>query len=98
MLVIREGEDAGREIPLAGAMTIGRGDDADLTLGDTGISRSHARITPEGVSAVIEDLGSSNGTFVNTQRVEDPRRLRDGDEIQLGNAILASPPAPRRPR
>jgi hypothetical protein len=89
MLVIREGEEAGREIPLNAAITIGRGDDADLRLPDTGISRTHARITPEGVSAVIEDLGSSNGTFVNSERVDDPRRLRDGDEIQMGNAILA---------
>ncbi|MGI9019105.1 MAG: FHA domain-containing protein, partial [Solirubrobacterales bacterium] len=89
ILVVREGEEAGREIPLAGAVTIGRGEDADLVMADTGISRAHARVTPEGVGAVIEDLGSSNGTFVNGERVDDPRRLRDGDQIQLGSAVLA---------
>jgi len=89
LLVIREGSEAGREVALAGAVTIGRAEGADLVLGDTGISRSHARVTPEGVGAVIEDLGSSNGTFVNGERIEDPRRLRDGDEIQLGGALIA---------
>ena len=89
LLVIREGAEAGREVPLTAPLTLGRAEDADLVLGDAGISRSHARVTPEGVSAVIEDLGSSNGTFVNGERVEDPRRLRDGDEIQVGGALIA---------
>ncbi len=89
VLIIREGADAGREVPLASETTIGRDEAVDLVLSDAGISRTHAKVTPEGMSAVIEDLGSSNGTFVNGERVEDPRRLRDGDELQLGNAILA---------
>jgi hypothetical protein len=89
LLVIREGDDAGREVPLPGALVIGRGEDADLVLSDAGISRRHAQVTPEGVGAVIEDLGSSNGTFVNGEQVSDPRRLRDGDEIQLGGALLS---------
>ena len=89
ILVIREGEDAGREVPLAGAVTIGRAAEADLVLGDPGISRNHARITPEGIGAVLEDLGSSNGTFVNGEPVQEPRRLRDGDEIQVGGALVA---------
>jgi len=88
ILIIKEGADAGREIPLVTETTIGRDEGVDLVLADAGISRTHAKVTPEGVSAVIEDLGSSNGTFVNGERVEDPRRLRDGDELQLGNAIL----------
>ncbi len=89
VLIIKEGADAGREIPLISETTIGRDESADLVLADAGISRTHAKVTPEGNSAIIEDLGSSNGTFVNGERVEDPRRLRDGDELQLGNAIVA---------
>jgi pSer/pThr/pTyr-binding forkhead associated (FHA) protein len=87
ILVIREGEEAGREIPLSAALTIGRGDDVDLKLPDTGISRTHARITPEGVSAVIEDLGSSNGTFVNGRLVTEAE-VRAGDVIHLGGCRL----------
>ncbi len=65
MLVISEGEEAGREVPLEGSLTVGRAEEADLVLADTGISRSHARLSAGPQGTVIEDLGSSNGTFVN---------------------------------
>ncbi len=89
LLVVREGAEAGREVPLTAAITIGRTEGVDLVLVDAGISRQHARISPEGIGAVIEDLGSSNGTFVNAERIDAPRRLRDGDEIHLGSALIA---------
>jgi hypothetical protein len=88
LLVIREGAEAGREVTLAGALTIGRADDADLVLADAGISRSHARVTSAGGAVTIEDLGSSNGTFVNGEQVTGSRPLREGDEIQMGGALL----------
>jgi pSer/pThr/pTyr-binding forkhead associated (FHA) protein len=89
LLVIREGAEAGREVTLEGALTIGRGEDADLLLADPGISRSHARVTAVAGGAVtIEDLGSSNGTFVNGEAVSGSRALGEGDEIQLGGAML----------
>jgi pSer/pThr/pTyr-binding forkhead associated (FHA) protein len=89
VLVIREGAEAGREVTLAGALTIGRADDADLVLADPGISRNHARLlAAPGGAVTIEDLGSSNGTFVNGEPVSGSQALREGDEIQLGGALL----------
>lgn len=88
LLVIREGADAGREVPVEGSLTIGRADDIDLTLDDGGISRNHARVTADAGTVTIEDLGSSNGTFVNGERVEGSRTLSEGDEISLGGAVL----------
>jgi hypothetical protein len=87
-LEILEGAEAGDHVPVDGALVIGRTDDADLTLADAGVSRSHARVRAAGTGASIEDLGSSNGTFVNGERVEGSRQLSDGDQIQLGGAIL----------
>lgn len=87
-LEILEGAEAGVQVPVAGSLVIGRADDADLTLADAGVSRSHARVNADAAGASIEDLGSSNGTFVNGERVEGSRPLGDGDQIQLGGAIL----------
>ncbi len=88
LLVIREGVEAGREIPLEGSLTVGRADEADLVLDDQGISRTHARLTADPAGPLIEDLGSSNGTFVNGQRVVGAHRLTEGDEIQMGAAVV----------
>jgi pSer/pThr/pTyr-binding forkhead associated (FHA) protein len=87
-LEILEGAEAGAQVPVSGSLVIGRADDADLTLADAGVSRSHARVSDDAGGASIEDLGSSNGTFVNGERVEGSRALGDGDQIQLGGAIL----------
>jgi len=80
--------EAGRQVPLEGALTIGRDPGTDLPLNDSGVSRNHARISADSEGASIEDLGSSNGTYVNGERVEAARRLTDGDEIQMGGALL----------
>lgn len=89
VLVIREGADAGREVRLGGDLVLGRDPESDLVLDDSGISRNHARITGGAGGAIIEDLGSSNGTLLNGQPLAGPQPLRDGDEIQLGEVILA---------
>jgi len=87
-LVVTEGPSAGAELSLAGELTIGRDQGADLVLDDPGVSRNHARVTADAEGVVIEDLGSSNGTFVNGQALTGPRRLAEGDNVQLGTAIL----------
>jgi len=87
-LEILEGAEAGTQVPVDAETVIGRADDADLTLADAGVSRAHARVSAGASGASIEDLGSSNGTFVNGERITGSRQLQDGDEIQLGGAIL----------
>ena len=87
-LVVQEGPGTGAQHPVDGVVTVGRDDSADLQLRDKAISRRHATLRVEGETAVIEDLGSRNGTFVNGDRVDDARRLREGDALQLGATIL----------
>ncbi|GGK34995.1 hypothetical protein GCM10010124_29570 [Pilimelia terevasa] len=78
----------GRSYPLqAGSTVIGRGDQATLRLPDVGISRRHARLDFDGAQAVLTDLGSTNGTMVNGQRVSAVS-LNPGDMIQLGTTTL----------
>jgi diguanylate cyclase (GGDEF)-like protein len=62
---------------------IGRSQDAELWLGDDGVSRRHARLVPDNGRFIIEDLDSANGTFVQGERVKR-RLLEDGDLIQVG--------------
>ena len=64
-----------------------RGGDASIMLTDTEISRSHARLSIKGSNVVVEDLGSTNGTFVNGQKVAT-RVLKDGDKIQVGTTTI----------
>lgn len=90
-LVAVEGNDAGKRFPLdgAGSMIMGRGATTHVTLWDIRASRAHARIDPQGGGFVVEDLGSSNGTYVNGERLGDePHLLVQGDRIQIGSTVL----------
>jgi hypothetical protein len=82
----------GERYPLMGAMTVlGRDDTADIILDDPGISRRHSeiRVTNDGphLVASIRDLNSTNGTFVNSERVSS-QRLSDGDRITVGRTTV----------
>jgi len=74
---------------------IGRDGSADVTVPLQAVSRHHAILTREGDGYVIEDMGSSNGTFVNSQKVAGPRPLRNGDQIRLGKAVTLVYETPR---
>lgn len=70
-------------------LIIGRDESNDISLGrDKMVSHTHAAIEPYGASYALRDLGSSNGTYVNGQRLVGDRILRPGDEIQLGQSRL----------
>jgi DNA-binding winged helix-turn-helix (wHTH) protein len=80
----------GREQPLnEGVHIIGRDVTATLQLQSPTVSRQHAKIVVENGVAVLEDLHSKNGTYVNGEAVESPIRLADGDEIRIGAFQLA---------
>jgi Protein of unknown function (DUF3662)/FHA domain len=70
-----------------GSNVIGRGQDADLRLPDTGVSRRHVDVRFDGVGAVLHDLGSTNGTTVNGHRAQS-WQLQHGDVIRLGHTVL----------
>jgi hypothetical protein len=80
---------AERQIPLAlGENLLGRASDARVVIDLARVSRHHARIVVEGARAVLEDLGSKNGTFLRGQRLQAAEELADGDEICIGPAVL----------
>jgi pSer/pThr/pTyr-binding forkhead associated (FHA) protein len=88
-VVIEPKQHRGRTYTLSNALTIGRLDDNDIIIDDdTFISSHHARIEvrPEGVWVV--DLKSTNGSFVNGQRLTGERSVRKGDRIQVGSTVL----------
>src|SRR3954447_5750006 len=74
----------GREQILSAGSTIGR-EGCDVNLMDPEVSRRHATIRDQGGSLAIEDLGSTNGTFVNGTRITAVTVLKDGDEVRLGH-------------
>ncbi len=74
----------GMKVPLDGPVVIGRAPGADIVIPDEYISSQHARISPRGGRAEIEDLGSTNGTVVNGSLIQRPTTLAEGDEIELG--------------
>lgn len=67
---------------------IGRSSTADVTLEDPAVSHRHARIFTRGSHYLLEDLGSTNGTFVRESKITKSVRLQSGDEIKIGHAIL----------
>jgi pSer/pThr/pTyr-binding forkhead associated (FHA) protein len=71
------------QLPRAGSVVLGRSRDCELRLGDVDTSRRHAKIVCEGGRFVLHDLASTNGTFVNGERVER-RELQPGDRLQIG--------------
>ncbi|MBQ8972633.1 MAG: FHA domain-containing protein [Clostridia bacterium] len=75
-------------VRLVGAITIGRSPACDLQLGEGTVSGSHLKLERIGGDLVATDLNSSNGTWVNGQRVFAPTPLHSGDTVQLGNAVL----------
>jgi hypothetical protein len=90
-LVIRSaGPQMGQEYPLdRPTIRLGRGSGNDVVLQSTQSSRNHAEIVQQGSQFYIRDLGSTNGTFVNEERVTAPRLLQPGDQIRIGDTRLA---------
>jgi EmrB/QacA subfamily drug resistance transporter len=87
-LRIVEGPAAGQTVALRERVVIGRDRACDLLVADDEISRRHVRITPVNGHAEVEDLGSLNGTFVNQERILEPRAIELGDRIELGGTVL----------
>jgi len=84
-LLITKGPGTGEKIPLVRLpFIIGREESADVVVGLESISRKHVRFSKTDSGYQIEDLKSSNGTYINEQRISQPRQIKDGDMIALG--------------
>lgn len=87
-LVMTQGPQPGQTFTLnQDTLTIGRDPSNPIEISDPQISRQHARITRQGGMMILEDLGSTNGTFVNGMRLTSPHALSSGDVVGLGDAV-----------
>jgi hypothetical protein len=89
--VVEPAERAGQSYPLdgGGELVLGRTTGSDVALpGDSFVSSRHARVFRRGGEVWVEDLGSTNGTFVNSARISAPTVLRPGDRLQVGRTVL----------
>ncbi|HEX7246679.1 MAG TPA: FHA domain-containing protein [Actinomycetota bacterium] len=77
-----------RTVAVSGNMVIGRAAECELALDDTFVSQQHARLFAKNGSWYVEDLGSTNGTFVNDQRLGAPAMVQPGDRIRTGTTIM----------
>lgn len=88
-LTMRSGPNPGTVYALdSEQVTIGRDSSNEIPVNDAEVSRRHARLTFQGGKYVLEDMGSTNGTFVNGQRLTGPRVLKTGEVISLGEQIV----------
>ncbi len=88
-LVVADGPDRGQSVPLgAEPLLIGRGTDAAIRLDDDYVSTRHARVATNGEEWFVEDLGSTNGTYVGSQRVTAPTPIAMGTPIRIGKSVL----------
>lgn len=78
----------GTAYELSGEQTLGRSKDADITISDPKISRSHARFKLDGAKLTVEDLGSANGTRVNQRKIDGPAALANGDTVSFDTVDL----------
>jgi FHA domain len=85
--VVTSGPDAGRRVELDLEVAIGR-QDADLVVEDPEVSRRHAVLRRSDGSVIVEDLDSTNGTFVNGERIHSPIRVGPGDQVRVGRTTL----------
>lgn len=82
-------DPTGREHVLSGeAVTIGRAVENDIVITSRRVSREHARVQRQGRRVVLIDLDSTNGTFLNDERVHGSVELRDGDTVGIGDVML----------
>jgi FHA domain len=80
------GLSAGSAYDLSDGALLGRGEHADIQLEDGFASSRHARLVPQGDVMVLEDLGSTNGTYLNGEPLRGPQPLHAGDRIRIGDS------------
>lgn len=86
--IVGAGPYQGEEFPLDDEVTVGRAPGCGVVLtDDTFVSQVHARVFLRNRDVLVEDLGSTNGTFVNGSRITAPTRLRRGDTVQFGETV-----------
>lgn len=87
-LKVTHGPQAGLTLPLGQPILIGRASDCQLLLDDDYVSTRHARISLGPAGYQLEDLGSTNGSFVNNQRISTPTPIGPSDTVRIGRTLI----------
>lgn len=88
MKVIEGERGKGKTYPLDGELLLGRAEKCHIVLDDTYASQIHARIFQRGGSVMVEDMGSTNGTYLNRQKVTAPTEVFRGDKVKIGKTVM----------
>jgi pSer/pThr/pTyr-binding forkhead associated (FHA) protein len=86
--LVAPAELKGRSYPLTQEITVGRAAGCQVTIDDTYASQLHARVFLREGQVYVEDLGSTNGTYLNRRKVTGPMQVQRGDKLQIGNTVL----------
>lgn len=87
--IVVQGASSGLQVPLAETpLVIGRGADCELRIEDEYVSTRHAVLKPQGATWYVEDMGSTNGTFVGESRIHGPTAVGSGVPVRIGKTII----------
>lgn len=88
-LAVIEGENLkGKSFDIGSELVIGRADRCHIVLDDTYVSQVHARVFQKGDAYMVEDLGSTNGTYLNRRKVTSASPVQKGDRIKIGKTVM----------
>jgi len=88
LVIVAPSEQKGRSFELNGELTVGRAAGCQVALEDNYVAQLHARVFTRDGGVWVEDLGSTNGTYLNDQRVSAPLALRRGDLLKVGSTVM----------
>jgi hypothetical protein len=88
LVVLEPADQRGRSYPLGDELSVGRASGCQITIDDTFVSQIHARVFARDGQFFVEDLGSTNGTYLNRKKVAGPMLLQAGDQLQVGNTVM----------
>jgi FHA domain-containing protein len=88
LVAVEPANQLGRRYSLGDEITVGRAAGCQVTVDDTYVSQLHARVFTREGQLFVEDLGSTNGTYLNRVKVAGPMVMQKGDRLQVGNTVL----------
>lgn len=88
LAVVEPADQRGRTFDLGGELTVGRAAGCQITLDDSYASQLHARLFVKDGILYVEDLGSTNGTYLNTRKVSGPMAMKHGDRLKIGATVM----------
>lgn len=87
-IIVEGSSSSGKTFDLKDEVILGRGEKCHVVLDDTYVSTVHARLFPKSEGIFVEDLGSTNGTYLNRRRVTSAVEVQRGDQVKVGKTVL----------